>query len=62
VIQPKTTLKMSPEPSRSVTAGWYWQNCDPQKAKALLNEAIKKRHHVAHGVNPRPIIHNRWTL
>jgi len=44
-----------------VSAHWAWQNCEPQKARDLLNAVLKKRHEVAHGVNPRPIIHNQYS-
>jgi HEPN superfamily RiboL-PSP-like protein len=44
-----------------VTADWYWRNCEPQKACEFLNEALHKRHQVAHGVNPRPIVDNSYS-
>jgi hypothetical protein len=44
-----------------VTAAWCWQNCDCQKARALLNEALTNRHQVVHGVNPRPTVHNVYS-
>jgi hypothetical protein len=44
-----------------VSDSWSWQNCEPQKARDLLNDVLKNRHQVAHGVNPRPIIHNQYS-
>jgi len=44
-----------------VTADWYWQNCDPARARDLLNEVLTNRHHVSHGVNTRPIINNQYS-
>ena len=41
-----------------VTAGWQWQNCTPAVARTNLDAVMTQRHHVAHGVNPRPVIHN----
>ena len=43
-----------------VTQEWYWQNCDTQKATDYLNDVLRKRHEIAHGVNPRPIINNNY--
>lgn len=48
---------------QDMTAEWHWRNCTPAQARDLLNEALTNRHHIAHGVNPRPTIHNsyaRW--
>lgn len=38
---------------------WRWKHNDPQKACRRLEEAIRYRHHIAHGVVPRPVIHNQ---
>ncbi len=46
---------------QDVTAGWSWQNCSPDRAVERLREAIGFRQAVAHGVNPRPTIHNRYS-
>jgi hypothetical protein len=46
---------------QDVTLGWSWQNCTRQRAVDRLTEVIRLRHEVAHGVNPRPTIHNRYS-
>ena len=43
-----------------ITLAWQWQNTSPAQAIARLTEAITFRHQIAHGVNPRPIIHNQY--
>jgi hypothetical protein len=48
---------------QNITDDWHWRNCTPTQARDLLNKALTNRHHIAHGVNPRPTIHNtyaRW--
>jgi len=45
---------------QDVTAGWHWNNTTVQQARERLTEAITHRHHIAHGVNPRPTIHNQY--
>jgi len=45
---------------QDVTAAWQWQNTTAQTARDRLTEAIKFRHQVAHGVSPRPTIHNQY--
>jgi len=42
-----------------VTTYWHWTRTSPERAKERLEEAIKLRHQIAHGVTPRPIIHNQ---
>ena len=42
-----------------VTRGWRWQGCEPAKARSSLDWAMKLRHQIAHGVTPRPIVHNK---
>lgn len=42
-----------------ITASWAWQGTSSQRARERLEEAITLRHQVAHGVTPRPIIHNQ---
>jgi hypothetical protein len=44
-----------------VRLSWAWRNCTPAQAEALLNEALALRHEIAHGVNPRPVIHNPYS-
>jgi len=45
---------------QDVTLNWSWRNCTVQRAKDRLTEAITFRHSIAHGVNPRPTIHNLY--
>jgi len=48
---------------QNVTDDWRWRNCTSTQARDQLNLALNNRHRIAHGVNPRPIIHNtyaRW--
>ena len=42
-----------------VHLSWTWQNCPSAQAVQRLTDAMTSRHEIAHGVNPRPIIHNR---
>jgi RiboL-PSP-HEPN len=47
----------------NITTFWSWRNCTIEHARELLAEALRLRHEIAHGVNPRPVIHNpyaRW--
>jgi hypothetical protein len=44
-----------------VRASWGWRNCTATQAETLLNEALDRRHQIAHGVNPRPTIHNAYS-
>ena len=46
---------------QDVTLSWQWQNNTPAQAIQRLTDAITLRHHVAHGVNPRPTVHNGYT-
>lgn len=43
-----------------VTVSWQWRNCTSQQACQRLSDAIRLRHQVAHGVNPRPTVHNQY--
>lgn len=43
------------------TVTWGWRNCTRATARDYLNDALKHRHHIAHGVNPRPTIHNGYS-
>jgi hypothetical protein len=45
---------------QDVTASWSWQNTTAQQARTRLTDAIRFRHEVAHGVSPRPTIHNNY--
>jgi hypothetical protein len=46
---------------QDVTTHWQWHNNTPQQARDRLQEAIRLRHEIAHGVNPRPTIHNSYS-
>ncbi len=45
----------------NVTSAWFWQNCSATQAAQRLTAAMTHRHEIAHGVNPRPIIHNHFS-
>lgn len=45
---------------QDVSANWAWQNTTARQARDRLAEAIAIRHQVAHGVNPRPTVHNNY--
>jgi hypothetical protein len=45
----------------NVRIGWGWRNCTAAQAERLLDEALALRHEIAHGVNPRPVIHNTYS-
>lgn len=45
----------------NVQASWRWKNCTAARADELLREALTFRHQIAHGVNPRPVIHNAYS-
>lgn len=44
-----------------VTSDWRWQRTTDQRARDRLDEVMRNRHHIAHGVNPRPTIHNTYS-
>jgi hypothetical protein len=44
-----------------VNLSWTWQNCTSAQAVQRLTDAMTYRHQIAHGVNPRPIIHNNYS-
>lgn len=46
---------------QDVTRSWAWRNTTPAQAKDRLTKAINYRHQIAHGVNPRPTIHNAYS-
>jgi hypothetical protein len=41
-----------------VHLSWSWRNCTSAQAVQRLTDVMTYRHQIAHGVNPRPIIHN----
>lgn len=43
-----------------VRVHWKWRNCPSTQAEWHLNQALSYRHEIAHGINPRPIILNRY--
>lgn len=44
-----------------VRTSWGWRNCTAAQAEGLLDQALALRHEIAHGVNPRPVIHNIYS-
>jgi hypothetical protein len=44
-----------------VQQSWSWPNCTSVQAVQRLAVAMKLRHQIAHGVNPRPVIHNQYS-
>ena len=40
---------------------WVWRNCTPAQARTRLQRAMDYRHEVAHGVNPRPVVHHSYS-
>jgi hypothetical protein len=44
-----------------VRTSWGWRNCTSAQAESLLDGAFALRHEIAHGVNPRPVIHNAYS-
>lgn len=41
---------------QDIQTAWSWQNCTAPQAAQRLAEAMKLRHRIAHGVNPRPVV------
>ena len=41
---------------QDIQSAWAWQNCTSAQAVQRLADAMKLRHQIAHGVNPRPIV------
>ena len=39
-----------------IQVSWAWQNCTTPQAVQRLTAAMKLRHEIAHGVNPRPVV------
>ena len=46
---------------QNIRLSWEWRNCTAAQAEARLAEALRYRHEVAHGVNPRPTVHNNYS-
>ena len=44
-----------------VRLSWGWRNCTAAQAEQRLAYALRVRHQVAHGVNPRPTVHNYYS-
>jgi hypothetical protein len=42
-----------------ITQYWTWPHTSAERACERLEEAIQLRQQVAHGITPRPIIHNQ---
>jgi hypothetical protein len=40
----------------NVHAAWAWRSCSPAQAVHRLSDAMRYRHEIAHGVNPRPVV------
>jgi hypothetical protein len=43
-----------------ITAAWRWKGTDTERATDRLAQALRTRHEIAHGVNPRPTVHNSY--
>jgi hypothetical protein len=46
---------------QDVHHSWTWRNCMSTHAVQRLGFAMDLRHQIAHGVNPRPTIHNGYS-
>jgi hypothetical protein len=46
---------------RDVHLSWTWRNGTSAQAVQRLTDAMTFRHQIAHGVNPRPTIHNHYS-
>jgi len=46
---------------QDVRNSWAWRNCTSQQAIQRLGAAMRQRHEIAHGVNPRPVVHNHYS-
>jgi hypothetical protein len=44
-----------------VRLSWGWHRCTSAQAVQRLDDALTHRHEIAHGVNPRPTIHNTYS-
>jgi hypothetical protein len=41
---------------QDIQTTWAWQNCTSAQAIQRLADALRLRHEIAHGVNPRPVV------
>jgi hypothetical protein len=46
---------------QDVHHSWTWRSCTSEQAVQRLGLATDLRHRIAHGVNPRAIIHNSYS-
>lgn len=44
----------------NVSMTWGWRNCTSTQAIQRLTDGMNYRHKIAHGVNPRPVVHNQY--
>jgi hypothetical protein len=44
-----------------VHQSWVWRNCTSAQALQRLAAAMRLRHQIAHGVNPRPVVRNDYS-
>jgi hypothetical protein len=45
----------------NISLQWVWTMCTSAQATQRLDDALTYRHEIAHGVNPRPVIHNTYS-
>lgn len=43
-----------------VMSTWAWRNCSREVAMQRLDAPVAKRHEIAHGASPRPVVHNTY--
>jgi len=46
---------------QDVHQSWVWRNCTSAQALRRLATAMRLRHQIAHGVNPRPVVQNAYS-
>ncbi len=46
---------------QDVQQSWVWQNCASGQAIQRLAAAMRLRHQIAHGINPRPLVNNDYS-
>ncbi len=46
---------------QDVHHSWAWRHCTPAQAAQRLSEVMELRHRIAHGIHPRPIVHNVYS-
>jgi hypothetical protein len=44
-----------------VRRAWYWPGTTIAQASSALGQALNLRHQIAHGVHPRPVVHNHYS-